>query len=236
MGALCLFLKAQAQTNKIEKQSMGFCSSRDFSATPTPRQPAYESNYQPDYERNYLLMNAHDKGALCFLFSVVNIEAYNEATKTASDHFLTWDILEDLMPFLPQPAIEVDIQWTKSDLEQKVNELGQQEWPIVILINPSKLRVIPEDSAVLGFGWVGAPCGISSLLDPTRVVMDATMSNVHEVGGGFLARCSSLEEVDLSCLRNLQKVGHGFLRGCSSLKEFPSIGATRRRSGSWPLR
>jgi len=58
-----------------------------------------------DYEYNYLLMNGHDKVAFRFLVSVVNIEAYNDATKTASECFLTWDILEDVMPFLTQPNI-----------------------------------------------------------------------------------------------------------------------------------
>ena len=58
---------------------------------------------QPDCERNYLLMNAHDQVAFRFLVSIVNIEAYNDVTKTASDWFLTWDILEDAMPFLTQP-------------------------------------------------------------------------------------------------------------------------------------
>ena len=60
---------------------------------------------QHDYERNYLLMNVHEKVAFCYLVSVVNIEAYNETTETVSDCFLTWDILEDAMPFLSQPAL-----------------------------------------------------------------------------------------------------------------------------------
>jgi len=58
---------------------------------------------QSDYERNYLLMNIHDKLAFCFLVSIVNTNAYDDATKTASECFLTWDILEDAMPFLTQP-------------------------------------------------------------------------------------------------------------------------------------
>jgi len=171
---------------------------------------------QPDYERNYLLIEAQDKVALRFLFSVVNIEAYNDATKTASDWFLTWDILEDAMPFLTQPAIEVDIQWTDNDLKQKVQELCLEKQKIVILINRSKLKVMPQDSVVLG-AWGRSP--LYSLLDPTRVVMDATMSNILEVGDGFLYNCSSLKEVDLSPLCNVQKVGDEFLYGCLSLKE-----------------
>ena len=132
---------------------------------------------RPDYERNFQLpMNAHDKVAFGFLVSIVNIEAYNDATKTASECFLTWDILEDLMPFLTQSAIEVDIQWTKNDLEQNVEEMGLEKRQTVILINSRRLKVIPNDSAVLSFL---NPCGISSLLDPKRVVMDASMSNVQ---------------------------------------------------------
>jgi len=177
---------------------------------------------QPDYERNYLLMKADDKRAFCFLLSIVNIEAYSDTTKTASEWFLTWDILEDLMPFLTRPVIEVDIQWTKSDLEQKVKELGLEKRQIVILINPSKLKVIPNKSVVIGCPSgiprpTRFPSAISSLLDPTGVVMDATMSNVQEVGYGFLYWCSSLVEVDLSGLRNVQSVGDGFLRHCSSI-------------------
>jgi len=143
-----------------------------------------------------------------------NTEAYNDATKTASDWFLTWDILEDMMPFLPQPAVNIDIQWTKSDLEQKVQELCLEKQQIVILINPSQLNMIPQDSVVLG-----SPPGISSLLDPTRVVMDATLSNLQEVGDGFLSQCHSLQEVDLGPLSNAQEVGDRFLHGCLSLKE-----------------
>jgi len=39
-----------------------------------------------------------------------------------------------------------------------------------------------------------------------RVVMDATVSNVQEVGDCFLGGCSSLKDVDLSQLFNVQKV------------------------------
>ena len=123
------------------------------------------------------------------------------------------------MPFLTQPATYVDIQWTKNDLERKVQDLGLEKQQIVILINQSELTVIPQESAVQGY-----PCTISLLLDPMRVVMDATMSTVQEVGddflcSGFLYGCSSLEEVDLSPLSNVREVGHSFLFGCSSLKE-----------------
>ena len=80
-------------------------------------------------------------------------------------------------------------------------------------------------------------------LDPTRAIMDATMSNIQKVGHSFLSggdslkkvdlsglcnvemlndflyQCLSLEEIDLSPLSNVQKVGGGFLSGCSSLKK-----------------
>jgi len=82
---------------------------------------------QSNYEHNYLLMSARDKVAFCSVVSICNIEAYDDATKTASECFLTWDILEDAMPLLTQPAIEVDIQWTESNLSQKVQELGLQK-------------------------------------------------------------------------------------------------------------
>ena len=164
------------------------------------------------YERNYVLMNACDKGAFRSVVSICNVEAYDDATNTASESFLTWDILEDLMPYLTQPAIDVDIRWTKSDLERKVKELGLQKEQTVILINSSQLKVIPRDSAVLEYSY-----GISSLLDPTRVFMDAALSHVQEVGDAFLWGCSSLKEVDLSPLSNVQELGHSFLYGCSSL-------------------
>ena len=183
--------------------------------------PSQEAPGLSDYDRDCLLltraldlMDAHDKVAFCFLVSVVNTKAYNDATKTASEWFLTWDILEDAMPFLTQPAIYVDIQWTKRDLEQKVQDLGLEKQQIVILINQSALTVIPQDSAVQSY-----PCAVPSLLDPTRVVMDATMSYVQKVGHGFLRDCSSLKEVDLSRLSNVKEVGNGFLSLCSSLKE-----------------
>jgi len=173
---------------------------------------------QPDYERNYLLMTAHDKVAFRFLVSVSNINAFDDATTTASESFLTWDILEDAMPFLTQPTINVDIRWAHIDLKEKVLELGLQKQQIVILINSSQIKGIPQDSAVLGYPlW--NPSGISWLLDPKCIFMDATMSNVQEVGDGFLSGCSSLKEVDLSPLSNVQKVGHRFLGGCSSLTE-----------------
>jgi len=48
---------------------------------------------QPAYEHNYpLLMNAHDKNAFRFGVIVFNTEAFNDATKTALEWFLTWDI------------------------------------------------------------------------------------------------------------------------------------------------
>jgi len=166
------------------------------------------------YERNYVLMNACDKVAFRSVVSICNVEAYDDATNTAAESFLTWDILEDLMPFLTQPAIDVDIRGTKSDLERKVQELGLQTKQTVILINSSQLKLISPDSAVLVY-----PYWISSLLDPTRVVVDFSLSNVQEVGNYFLYRCSPLKEVDLSGLSNVQKVGDMFLCGCSSLKE-----------------
>jgi len=51
------------------------------------------------------LMDDNDKVAFC-----LNTEAYDDATRTASEWFLPWDILEDAMPFLTQPIIDVDIQ------------------------------------------------------------------------------------------------------------------------------
>jgi len=63
-----------------------------------------KTRMQHNNEHNYLLMNTHDKVAFCFLVSIVNTEAYDDATRTASEWFLTWDILEDAMPFLSQPV------------------------------------------------------------------------------------------------------------------------------------
>jgi len=82
-----------------------------------------------DNERNYLVMTARDKEVFRSVVSICNIEAFNDATKTATDWFLTWDILEDAMPFLAQPTIEVDIQWTQNDLKRKVQELGLEKNP-----------------------------------------------------------------------------------------------------------
>jgi len=59
---------------------------------------------EPDYERNYLKMNARYRVAFRFLLFVVNIMAYDDETKIALECFLTWDILEDAMPFLTQPT------------------------------------------------------------------------------------------------------------------------------------
>ena len=68
------------------------------------KEPKSRTQMQPDYERSYLLMNAQDKVAFRFLVSVVNTMAYDDVTKTALECFLTWDILEDAMPFLTRPT------------------------------------------------------------------------------------------------------------------------------------
>jgi len=180
-------------------------------------------SYRPDddeeYKRSFSLMRKDDQMAFRVFIISTNTEAYNDESKTASEWFLSWDALEDAMPFLTEPAIEVDIRWSESNLEQKVKELGLEKGQTVILINPSQLEVIPEDSAVLGDSARYGPSAISSLLDPTRVVMDTTMSNVREVGDWFLYECSSLEELYLKGIHSLQKVGTCFLRNCSSLKK-----------------
>ena len=59
---------------------------------------------ETDCEYNYRLMMDGDKGAFCFLLSVLNIMAYDDDTKAVLEWFLTWDILEDAMPFLIQPT------------------------------------------------------------------------------------------------------------------------------------
>jgi len=175
---------------------------------------------QPDYESSYQLrMNVLDKVAFRIGVSICNVKSYDDTTKTASEWFLTWDILEDAMPFLTHPPIYVDIRWTENDLKKKVQELGLERRQIVILINSSQLKGVPRDSATLGCRMGHCPSGISSLLNPTRVVMDASLLDVQEVGHGFLRGCSSLKEVDLSGLRNVQKMGDSFLYGCSSLQE-----------------
>ena len=102
-----------------------------------------------EYNRIFGLMRKDDRMAFRLFIISTNIKAYNVKTKIAAAWFLSWDVLEDAMPFLTQPTIKVDIQWTKSDLEQKVKELGLKKHQIVVLINPSKLNVIPKDSAVL---------------------------------------------------------------------------------------
>jgi len=172
-----------------------------------------------EYTRSFCILMCKDDQIAFRVFVIsTNTEAYDDETKTAADWFVSWDVLEDLMPFLSEPAIDIDIQWTKCDLEQKVQELGLERRQIVIITNPSKLKEIPKDSAVLASGREREPCAISSLLDPTRVIMDASMSNIRETGNYFLSGCFSLKKIDLSGLRNLQKVGFSFLFRCSSLE------------------
>jgi len=171
-----------------------------------------------EYKRIFGLMRKHYRTAFRVFIISTNTEAYNDETKTASECFVSFDVLEDAMPFLTEPWIEVDIRWTWYDLQLKVKEMGLEKGQTVVLTNQSQLEVIPQDSAVLGRRR--EPCAISSLLDPTRVVMDTTMSNVQEVGDqNFLFRCSSLKKVDLKGLHSVQKVGYSFLYDCPSLEE-----------------
>jgi len=74
---------------------------------------------------------------------IVNIEAYNDATKKpfGAASYLGHSGGSDAFPL---PAIVVDIQSMKSDLEQKVKELGLEKQQIAILINPSRLEVFPQ--------------------------------------------------------------------------------------------
>jgi len=51
-------------------------------------------------------------------------------------------------------------RWKKYDLKQEVEELGLQKQQIVILINPSELTAIPQESTVLGYAWNWDPSGI----------------------------------------------------------------------------
>jgi len=58
-----------------------------------------------DCERDYRLLEGRDKELYRFL--LLSIMANDDATKTASVFFLTWDILEDAMPLLKPPGIYV---------------------------------------------------------------------------------------------------------------------------------
>jgi len=57
-----------------------------------------------DEAPNYHCMNAQAREAFRFLVSVVNIQAFDEASQVAADTFLPWDPLEDLMPFFSYTA------------------------------------------------------------------------------------------------------------------------------------
>jgi len=80
-----------------------------------------------EYKCIFGLLHKDDRTAFRVFVISTNTEAYNDKTMIAAECFLTWDILEDLMPFLTHPAIDVDIGWTKSDMEQKVQELGLEK-------------------------------------------------------------------------------------------------------------
>ncbi len=57
------------------------------------------------------------------------------------------------------------------------------------------------------------------ILNPTRIVMDATMQAVVEVGDHFLYRCDSLTEVGLTPLVCLRNFGALFLSACPLKKQ-----------------
>ena len=60
-----------------------------------------------DCERDFRLSEGRDKELYRFLLILLNIRAYDDDTKTASEFFLTWDILEDAMPFLKSLGIYI---------------------------------------------------------------------------------------------------------------------------------
>ena len=130
-----------------------------------------QPNDDEEYKRIFGLMRKDDQVAFRVFIISTNTEAYNDETKTASEWFLSWDVLEDAMPFLTEPAIEVDIQWTKSDLEQKVKEMGLEKGQTVILINPSKLKV-------------GDPQRLCRASIRSKTVCDLLASGSHACGHG----------------------------------------------------
>jgi len=52
-----------------------------------------------DEDHSYHHMNAQAREAFRFLVSVVNVQAFDEGSQAAAAWFLSWDTLEDLMPF-----------------------------------------------------------------------------------------------------------------------------------------
>jgi len=53
-----------------------------------------------EYKRIFGLISEDDQIAFRVFFINSNTEAYDDTTKTASDWFVSFDVLEDAMPFL----------------------------------------------------------------------------------------------------------------------------------------
>ena len=49
--------------------------------------------------RSFCRMNEVARKAFRFLTSVVNVQAFDDTSQVAADHFVPWDLLEDLMPY-----------------------------------------------------------------------------------------------------------------------------------------
>jgi len=56
-----------------------------------------------DYKRIFGLMSEDDRMAFRVFVIISNTEAYDDETKTAQEWFVSWDALEDAMPFLIAP-------------------------------------------------------------------------------------------------------------------------------------
>ena len=105
----------------------------------------------------------------------------------------------------------IDIAWTTPDLERYIQAKGWKKEKKVRLANPEGLEEPRPDS-------IAYNSTIGELLDPTEIVMDASMGTLQVIGDWFLRQCMTMKALDLTPLVNVRQVGGNFLNDCVVLK------------------
>ena len=104
-----------------------------------------------DEDHSYHRMNAQARKAFRFLVSVVNIQAFDEASVASAAWFLPWDPLEDLMPFLAYTArayILETISYADIFASENTSHLRQDEFDEVSKVYTKE---ICKELSVSGF-------------------------------------------------------------------------------------
>ena len=155
--------------------------------------------------------------------SVLNVGAFDDSTRTAQEHFVTWDALEDVMAYYEPRQVIFDPTATAASITAWSAERGD--------------NVFPLDVSFEGCRWLTDAYLQAFVVGTNGMIVKLNLRNTGVTDISALANCRGLKTLDLrgctgvtdiSPLAGCPGLQYLYLRGCIGVRDImPLAGCTR---------